>query len=699
MGVADLKSPNRFLVVAVLLFTASAVAMLWGLSGRWQDELRSQVMARAEQRALQLAEVLAGQMAAEFALVDHTLLDLRFEWERDPAAVEGWSSGAWGHLPAGMVSHVSLADAQGQLTFNSLEPDIEASAADRDHFQAARSGPDQMVIGAPVVSRLADKWMIPVGRPLYRDGRFSGEVVLVVSCEFLGESLRRLVLSDEDVVVLVHPAGRTMAHSLNPGGTLGKAVPPDRPFLQSSSVSSGIYREKGAVDGVVRMFGWQRVPETGMVLVVGLAESSVLAPMASPLTRSLWLTAALSVLLLIGGSAVAWLLWRVERSSQAVRESEQLLKDSQRMAKLGHVSQDLRAGTAVWSDEMYRIFGYDINDPDLEISGASAIYARTHPEDLPALRAKLEASVMACSSVELVHRIVMPSGAVKYLRVQSVVQGENGVPVRGSATVQDVTEVREAQLALERMNNELEERVASRTRELGALNNELEAFAYSVSHDLRTPLRSIHGFASLMEEDSENLSVEGRSHLRRIQDGARRMGLLITDLLTMAHHSRAVVNVQRVNLTELAKAVASEAERADKGRSAKWTIEPGLWAMGDPVLLRVVLQNLLGNAWKYTGQTPQPEISLTQVGQANGMVEFCVRDNGAGFDMAYVDQLFQPFKRLHAHHEFEGTGVGLASVQRLIQRHGGKVRAEGEVGKGAAIYFSLPADTEVPPGR
>jgi signal transduction histidine kinase len=174
------------------------------------------------------------------------------------------------------------------------------------------------------------------------------------------------------------------------------------------------------------------------------------------------------------------------------------------------------------------------------------------------------------------------------------------------------------------------------------------------------------------------------------------MGLLISDLLTMAHQSRAVVHLQRVSLSELAQAVAIDIEREDPARKVAWQIEPELWAWVDPVLMRVVLQNLLGNAWKYTRQVEQAEIVFQRVGQAEGMSEFCVRDNGAGFDMAYVDQLFQPFKRLHAHHEFEGTGVGLASVQRLIQRHGGTVRAEGKVGGGAAMYFSLPDEPAAP---
>jgi len=171
------------------------------------------------------------------------------------------------------------------------------------------------------------------------------------------------------------------------------------------------------------------------------------------------------------------------------------------------------------------------------------------------------------------------------------------------------------------------------------------------------------------------------------------MGQLITDLLSLAHLSRARMEQEPVDLSALASAVAADLQHSDPHRQVDWFIEPGLQAMADPGLMRVVLQNLLGNAWKYTSQTPQAQISFTQEQHADGMTTFCVRDNGAGFDMSYASQLFQPFRRLHAHHEFEGSGVGLATVARVIRRHGGEVSGEGAPGVGAAFYFSLP---EVP---
>ena len=168
------------------------------------------------------------------------------------------------------------------------------------------------------------------------------------------------------------------------------------------------------------------------------------------------------------------------------------------------------------------------------------------------------------------------------------------------------------------------------------------------------------------------------------------MGRLTSDLLTLAHLSRAELRREPVDLSGMARAVADELVRSDPSRQVAWHIDDGMRVTADPGLMRVVLENLLGNAWKYTGLTTDARISLTGTTHANGTVEFCVRDNGAGFDMTYASQLFEPFKRLHRQQEFEGTGVGLATVHRVLERHGGWVRGEGAVGQGAAFYFSVP---------
>jgi signal transduction histidine kinase len=291
----------------------------------------------------------------------------------------------------------------------------------------------------------------------------------------------------------------------------------------------------------------------------------------------------------------------------------------------------------------------------------------------------------------LPHRIMRQRPNGVSLEVEgSALMGEEGV---GGfvTTYTDITQLREAQDALERLNAELDQRVKERTQELRVLNKDLESFTYSVSHDLRTPLRSIHGFATVLADtEAERLSDGGRKALQRIQNNAGRMGALITDLLSMAQQSRVELNIQPVDLSALAHSVKGELQRAESTRRVDWKIEEGLSVHGDPALMRVVMQNLLGNAWKYTGHAEVACIELFRVNDGDGMAGFCVRDNGAGFDMAYADQLFQPFKRLHMPHEFEGTGIGLANVQRILLRHHGSIRGHGSVGEGATFFFSLP---------
>jgi PAS domain S-box-containing protein len=377
-----------------------------------------------------------------------------------------------------------------------------------------------------------------------------------------------------------------------------------------------------------------------------------------------------------------------KRTEAALQESEARLNEAQRLARVGSWQRDLATNKLSWSDEIFRIFEVDPSvTPTYKIFITSV-----HPDDRTLVGETYQRSVSVRETYDLVHRLLMPDGRVKHVRVSGFTEFDGDRPVRSVGTVQDITEVHTAEEALKRLNEELEQRVVERTREMSVLNRELEAFAYSVSHDLRTPLRSIDGFANLLEEEyGATLDDDGKAYVNRIRSSSRRMGRLISDLLALAHLNRAELRFEPVDLTRMAHSISKELKATDPARTVRWRIDDGMQVVADPGLMRVVLQNLLGNAWKYTGQTLDAEIAFTQSSQPDGTVEFCVRDNGAGFDMIYAEQLFEPFKRLHAHHEFEGSGVGLATVYRVIERHGGRVRGEGAVGRGAAFFFSLPA--------
>jgi light-regulated signal transduction histidine kinase (bacteriophytochrome) len=257
--------------------------------------------------------------------------------------------------------------------------------------------------------------------------------------------------------------------------------------------------------------------------------------------------------------------------------------------------------------------------------------------------------------------------------------------------VEDVTDRVRAQARVQALNRTLEARVAMRTRELSQANQELEAFAYSVSHDLRAPLRSIDGFSRILIERYESqLDESGRDYLRRVRKAAMRMGELIDAILQVSRLGRAELRRESVDLSRMALEVVDELRADDPGRELTLRIMPGLMAVGDAALLRNLLGNLLGNAWKFTRGRDGAMIEFGAVDLPGNETEFYVRDNGAGFPQAYVDKLFRPFQRLHSQEAFTGHGIGLASVKRIVERHGGRIRAEGMEGEGAVFYFTLP---------
>lgn len=274
--------------------------------------------------------------------------------------------------------------------------------------------------------------------------------------------------------------------------------------------------------------------------------------------------------------------------------------------------------------------------------------------------------------------------------IGSPVRDDDGNIIGAIETGLEITERKLAEAKLQELNTELEERVRARTAELEALNKELDAFSYSVSHDLRSPLNNIDGFSKALKEDYwDRLDTQGRDYLLRICRSTRRMGELIDDLLKLSRVTRQNLQREKVDLSQIASSYLTMMQEQEPQRQVECIVTPGISEMGDFSLLRIVLENLLGNAWKFTNNRKQARIEFGVTEHDDGRKIYYVSDNGAGFNMEYADRLFTPFQRLHAQGEYSGTGIGLSIVARIVQRHGGKLWATGEEGRGATFYFTL----------
>jgi PAS domain S-box-containing protein len=398
-------------------------------------------------------------------------------------------------------------------------------------------------------------------------------------------------------------------------------------------------------------------------------------------------------------------LEEIERSRNSLEEKSAALQDMLRDL------EEARSSLAE-SESRYRSLVENINDVILSLDGRGRVSyispviqnyggrrpedvigqpftVFVHPEDRPALVSAFPC-VLAGNAEPQEFRLLGKDGAIRHMRMSGRPMLDEGRVVGLTAVMSDITEQKQAEEAIRTLNEELEQRVAERTARLETANQDLKAFAYSVSHDLRAPLRHLDGYISLLKESMATADEQSRHYIDAVSASARFMTALIDDLLSFSRMARVEMMRTQVDLRDLALEVIRDLEPETEGRAVDWRVGQLPVVTGDGAMLRVALANLLSNAVKFTRRRARADIEIGCLPAEEGQVTVYVRDNGVGFDMRCADKLFGVFQRLHRAEEFEGTGIGLANTRRVVERHGGRTWAEAKIDGGATFSFSLP---------
>lgn len=370
-------------------------------------------------------------------------------------------------------------------------------------------------------------------------------------------------------------------------------------------------------------------------------------------------------------------------AEEALRTSQNLMSQAQKLANIGAWQADLATGRIGNLTKSESFLSFPSNE-----YGIKDMLDMIHPDDRLRVMALWPRAVKGEAVYEIEYRVVLDGHEYWHSVKAEFERDPQGRAIRALGVTQDITERKRIELEFQQLNATLEQRIRDRTRALRDAYDELESYSYAVAHDLRSPLRIINGFAQALREDNPGLDTASQEHLGRIMGASKKMGELIDGLLKLSQYSRGEVQRENVNLSAIATRILEELSVAEPLRAVEWEIESDLLVQADPALIEALMQNLLNNAWKYTAGVAPARIRVFSR-EADGGREYCVSDNGTGFDMARASKLFQPFQRLHGPSEFAGLGIGLATARRIVQRHGGVLRAEARPGAGATFGFTL----------
>jgi PAS domain S-box-containing protein len=601
------------------------------------------------------------------------------------------------------IRSLVVIDANGRVELTGTARLKGFDSSQRDYFQAHLAAPltPNFYISRPFKTASGNDMSIAFSVAL-RDaqGKLEGMVVAGMNPRYF-----------ESVLTQVRPAGDwTVANLINAQGDVIYRIPDHQSSVTTNVAGNSIIQEHlsstqavtrhigvSVIDGQKRLYAIARIGKTKLSVSVARGYDAVLLEWrANLLLRGLIFAAAVAMVL--GLARIAQ--HRQRERDQEARFSAGIIDSIPGLFYL----LDTAGCMVRWNTKMEIASGWSAD----ELTGKSALELIA-PADRAAVQAAIAEVFEHGDTIVEADLINRHGDTSPHLFSGHRTELNNTRYLVGVGM--DISARKAAELELERHRNHLEELVGQRTADLSVAkeaaenasfaksallaelqlsNQELEAFSYSVSHDLRAPLRALHGFSHLIEEEyGDRLDAAGLQYLARIRNGAERMSSLIDDLLELARLSRQELARQRIDLTAMATDICTTLAEHHPERSVDWVVAPELVMRADPTLMRVVLENLLRNAWKFSAEKTGARIEVG-VTHDKGRREFLVRDNGAGFDMAYAAQLFRPFQRLHGGQRFEGTGIGLAIVQRILARHGGSIRAEAAPEQGATFYFSLP---------
>jgi len=551
-------------------------------------------------------------------------------------------------------------------------------------------------VGRPHFAPVSGRPSIPVTRRIPVAGvEFGGVIGASLDPDYFAAFYTDLGLSPgqsfaliraDGILILRYPASEVLRSGIDLS---------DSPlFSQGVGLRTvGAVRFAGGLDHQDRVIAFRQIPDLGLIVTVAQTVDEILAPWrrhtALIATGVAGTLAALFALLWVA----LGLIQRHAVSERRLHEAELHYRSLVELAPVG-IARHANGVIEYANPELARIYG--VGSPD-ELVGRSSseLVLPGDGERVAGCAAELHTTPGATEPK--VCRLRRDDGSEAFVEVHAVALRE-GERVIEQVLVRDVSEARRAAAALRELNETLEDKVRRRTAALAAANEELEAFSYSVSHDLRAPLRAMAGFSAILRADHAGLPAEAVALLARIEAAAMRMSALIEALLRLARVSRHAMRKTHVDLSRLADEIAAELVAANPARKIDVRIAPNLYAQADPTLMHVALQNLLGNALKYSAKQPCARVEFGAETVAGERVHY-VRDNGVGFDMQHIDQLFRPFQRLHTGREYEGTGIGLATVARIVRRHGGRIWAEATPDRGATFRFVLPDEDDGPRGK